>query len=117
MILVDGHARELEAVDPRLLEVVEFMVVVAWLRWKQHLRITSIKRNDGSTHSTAAPYRFMDLSLMDNGDNETLRAITNKAFQYDEARPKMETVPPLRHASVVSGKITPAHFHVQVKPS
>ena len=104
--------REFAQLDTRLMHVIDFMSEVAWVLWRDILVITSIKRNDGTTHDGPKPYRFIDLAILEHGGvdgTRMLRDMTNTAFPYDTLRPHMETVDKLRHG-------TAPHMHVQVRP-
>lgn len=107
-----GMQREFAQLDPRLLRIVEFYSEVAWLLYRDILVVTSIYRNDSSTHSGPKPYRFIDFAILENGGrdgSELLRKIINLAFPYNVDR-SHETCPDLDHPG------TAPHTHLQVKP-
>jgi len=115
----DGvSARGFTKVDIRLKRIVWCMEAMAKWMSLDELVITSIHRNDRSTHGQPPPYRFVDVAVLVNGGmggSERLRRAINDLFPYG-GKPGLQTIPELRHASTVSGKVMPAHFHLQVKP-
>src|SRR3990167_7815221 len=94
--------REFAQIDQRLMRIVEFASEAAWLLYRDLLVITSIRREDDSTHHSPKPYRFIDIAILENGGmdgSELLRKIVNMTFPYDPMRREMETILPLRHGT------------------
>ena len=98
---------QFEKLDPRLRQIIDTMENLMWSRWHCDLLVTSIYRNDESYHRFGPPYRFIDLSLMERGNNELVREIVNKLYPRADGK---KTIPDLRHG-------TAPHFHVQVPPT
>ena len=98
--------RDFARIDTRLREIVQFMDAYAYSTWRDDLVVTSIFRDD--PNSVHAYGRGIDLALLIKGNSEQLRRIVNQKFDYDLARPELETIPALRHG-------TAPHFHVQVR--
>lgn len=94
-------------VDVRVTKIIHYMAHVAWALEEEPTTVTSIRRDDDSTHRFGPPYRFVDLGLYRRVNNEWMRAWINKRFPYGKNR--IETIPALRHG-------TAPHYHVQVKP-
>lgn len=112
MILFKEHhlQREFLRLDPRLYKIIYTMEKVAKCIWGDGLLVTSIYRNDNSTHNCPPPYRFIDIAILEHGGimgSETLRKAINILFPY--GKEGYETIPVLRHG-------TAPHFHVQVRP-
>ena len=101
--------REYSQLHPRLRLVVEVMGYLAMRIFGDVLVVTSIKRNDGSTHANPPPYRFIDFAILENGGiagTEILRDVINILFPRTDGR---DTIVELRHG-------TAPHAHVQVRP-
>lgn len=98
--------REFEKLHAGLREKVEVLSAIAWARWRYDILVTSIARDDTSTHSNPPPYRFIDLSLIEGDGNELIREIMNKLYPRDDGK---ETVVPLNHG-------TAPHIHLQQPP-
>ena len=104
--------REFTQLDSRIYTPIEYMSQMAWLMSEDFLVVTSIKREDSSTHSQKMPYRFIDFAILYHGGiviTEGLRGVVNKRFVYDKKRPKLDTIPELRHGDA-------PHMHLQIKP-
>ena len=107
IIFKDGvDEREFELLDRRLAKIVEVMETVAWVMNRVPLVVTSVARDDSSTHRNPPPFRFIDIALLSFGDSEALRVAVNRLFPRDDGR---DTIVQLRHGSA-------PHFHVQVRP-
>lgn len=103
------HQRQYGQLDNRLYAIIEIMKSIAWNKYGDHLVVTSIYRNDHSTHSNPKPYRFIDFAILENGDllgSENIRVIINHLFQRKDSK---KTIPELHHG-------TAPHIHVQVTP-
>ena len=99
--------KDFRYLDSRLMYIVDYASRLAWAMEKEPLTITSIVRNDRSTHNQSRPYRFIDWGVFEHIDNEWFRDYLNKRFPYGSGR--KQTVPPLDHG-------TAPHFHCQVRP-
>ncbi len=97
---------EFRDIDPRIMTILRRMEEIAWALEREPLTVTSIRRDDGSTHSAPAPYRFLDVGLFKRINNEWLRKWINGKFPYGKSG--YVTIPPLRHG-------TSPHYHVQVR--
>jgi len=103
--------KDFRDLDYRLMAIVGYAERLAWALEMEPLTITSIRRDDGTTHSCPPPYRFIDWGLFRRIDNEWFRALINKKFPYGlkQNGDPGETIVPLRHG-------TAPHFHAQVSP-
>lgn len=118
---------QLTQVHPHLQEILEAAAFLAYLWYKDDLRITAIYNPDhpGPTHRVNEKYhRFVDCSLLPNGGvggSGRLRDVMNVGYVYcknpdgsiDYTRSHYETVPPLNHEPEIS---TAPHFHFQIPP-
>ena len=107
-------ARDFTMVHPYLLVIMEYIRFNAWLLYNDHCVITSIYRNDGSTHDTKPPYIRSDIAIPYKAGvegAEKIRTLTNIAFPYGKKLNGKdgETVIPLDHG-------TGPHLHVQISP-
>jgi len=99
--------KDFRYIDARLMFIVNYSSELAWALEQEPLTITSVLRNDGSTHETAR-YRVIDWGMFKRIDNEWFRDHLNKKFPYG-GRPGIQTIAPLNHG-------TAPHFHAQVRP-
>jgi len=118
----DGLKAEFENINSRLLKVVRMLEHIAFETYGDALLVTSIYRNDRTTHNCAIPYRFIDIAVLNNGGmrgSRVCRKALNLLFPYGKSNPRTgrsyQTVPPLRHRRSSDGKMMPPHFHVQVR--
>lgn len=105
------NQREFSRLDYRLKRIINVMMPMALWVFMDELVITSIYRNDGSTHSQRPPYRFVDVAILETGGlegSEKMRSAINILFPY--GKEGFETIPPLRHGNA-------PHFHIQCKPA
>lgn len=104
-------SREFSKLDIRLKRIVWCMEEIAKWTSMDDLVVTSIHRNDQSTHRNPPPYRFIDIAILENGGmkgSERLRKAINELFPYGVAG--YQTVPELRHGNA-------PHLHIQVRPT
>lgn len=101
---------------PKLKEIVGHMEFYADLIGV-NLVVTSIVRNDGTTHQQTPPYRFIDIRSNNFPDKEAekLRQIINRFYPYGltSKGKKTDTIVALNHSDT-SPTATAEHFHVQV---
>lgn len=107
-------ARHFTMLHPRLAQIINFMSEVAWALWKDHLLVTSIYRDDKSTHNQKPPFLRIDIALLEKGGNsgsELMRKIVNIVFPYGKMQSGKlgETIVPLDHGSG-------PHMHIQISP-
>ena len=112
--------REFSQLDKRLYQIIDFMRQEAWRRWNDMLVVTRVFENDGTTHSSPPPYRFIDFAILESDlrgmpldksdlkNSEILRGLVNQKFVYGDG--KRSTIEELRHGNA-------PHFHVQVPPT
>lgn len=103
---------------PKLKEIVLHVEYLANLWGVEEIVVTSIVRNDGSTHQQSKPYRFIDVRSNNFPVNrrEELRQIINHFYPYGltSAGKPTDTIVALNHADT-SPEFTAEHFHIQVK--
>lgn len=102
--------RDFTKVNKKLKRIVNIISNICDDVWSDDIVVTSIVRNDASTHNQKEPYRFIDLAIPYHAGidgAEALRNFINKVFPYDLSRPKKETIPALDHG-------TAPHLHIQV---
>jgi len=102
--------REITQCDPRLRKILSVINILMWLMWGDDCVVTSVYRNDVTTHSNPPPYRFLDVAIppIDGIRRaEVIRQVINILFPY--GAPGYQTIPEIRHG-------TAPHLHVQVRP-
>lgn len=103
---------------PKLKTVVAFMINYCQIVLNHTLTITRIYEDDGSTHASKPPYRFIDIRSKDfpsREEAEKLRKLVNITFDYGLTSKGLpgETIVPFDHSGTSPG-FTGEHFHVQV---
>jgi len=112
IIFKDGVTpRQFTELDVRLKRIVWTMEQMAKWAFMDDLVVTSISRNDASTHSSTngPPWRFIDIAILNNGGmngTERVRKAINELFPYGVRG--YQTIPELRHG-------TAPHAHLQIK--
>ena len=77
--------RDISRLDTRLRVILSVYEFLAWTLYGDDVVITSIYRNDQSTHNSPPPYRFLDIGILEKGKEKGSRHIAdviNVAFPY-----------------------------------
>ena len=74
---------EFRFIDQRLRRIIHVMDSLAWAMWREDLWVTCILRKRELSHKDThykqrKPYRFVDMGLMQWGDNDVMRDVINR---------------------------------------
>lgn len=100
--------REISKLDLRLTRILQLYIYLAYWMYGDSVVVTSIAREDTSTHANPPPYRFIDLAILEKGGVEgsrLLASIVNSMVRRSDAKP----------TAMVHGRVL--HTHLQVQPT